>query len=168
MYKNSLNNEVLLTLRAKCTHLSDEYQSWYMEIQSNNYYLITKNGNKHQVFGAKNHDLDLIINLKSHIEFLIDIVLEIKAKIDQSQNLTKRTESINQILNLVYEQDKNSTPIPWISYFEGRDHVSGSSFIMTPNEDIEICGISIENQDFIAESRTRFPSLLQEIMMLST
>ena len=56
--------------------------------------------------------------------------------------------------------------MPWDSYFEGRDHVSGSSFLMTQNEDIEICGISIENQDFIAECRTVLPLLLQEVIHL--
>lgn len=33
-----------------------------------------------------------------------------------------------------------ATPGPWKSYIEGRDHTSGSSFIMTAGEDIELTG----------------------------
>ena len=34
-----------------------------------------------------------------------------------------------------------ATPGPWVSYVEGRDHESGSNFIMTGGEDIELTGL---------------------------
>ena len=57
---------------------------------------------------------------------------------------------------------------PWISYVEGRDQTSGSSFIMTGegsnrSEDIELAGATIADQDFIAHARQDIPFLLEEI-----
>ncbi|MBB4637833.1 hypothetical protein FHS01_003892 [Longimicrobium terrae] len=48
---------------------------------------------------------------------------------------------------------------PWASYIEGRDHWSGSDFIMTPGEDIEL-GATDEDQDFIAAARREVPRLV--------
>jgi hypothetical protein len=50
-----------------------------------------------------------------------------------------------------------ATPGPWKSFIEGRDHQSGSNFIMTGeedsrNEDIELTGASEADQDFIAHA----------------
>ncbi|RKZ53977.1 MAG: hypothetical protein DRR16_12745 [Candidatus Parabeggiatoa sp. nov. 3] len=61
-----------------------------------------------------------------------------------------------------------ATPGPWISYIEGRDHTSGSSFIMTGEgesrgEDIELSGATASDQDFIAHARQDIPRLLKEI-----
>jgi hypothetical protein len=50
---------------------------------------------------------------------------------------------------------------------EGRDHPSGSSFIMTQGEDIYLTGASFADQDFIAGSRQDIPRLLDEIERLS-
>lgn len=63
------------------------------------------------------------------------------------------------------------TPGPWVSHIEGRDHTSGSSFIMTGaggerGEDIELLGGSTADQDFIARARQDVPLLLDEIERL--
>lgn len=59
-----------------------------------------------------------------------------------------------------------ATPGPWKSYVEGRDHTSGSSFIMTTGEDIELSGATIADQDFIAHAREDVPRLLEEVQRL--
>ena len=59
-----------------------------------------------------------------------------------------------------------ATPGPWKSYVEGRDHDSGSSFIMTSGEDIELIRASVADQDFIAHARQDVPQLLAEIQRL--
>jgi hypothetical protein len=60
-----------------------------------------------------------------------------------------------------------ATPGPWRSYIEGRDHTSGSSFIMTGGtprgEDIELSGATPADQDFITHAREDVPLLLAEI-----
>ena len=60
---------------------------------------------------------------------------------------------------------------PWKSFVEGRDHTSGSSFIMTGEgdhrgEDIELTGATITDQDFIAAARQDVPRLIAEIRAL--
>ncbi|MDQ1816641.1 hypothetical protein RBA41_25395 [Massilia sp. CCM 9210] len=60
---------------------------------------------------------------------------------------------------------------PWRSYVEGRDHTSGSSFIMTgPEEmrgqDIELAGASVADQDFLAGARQDIPALVNEVRRL--
>lgn len=64
-----------------------------------------------------------------------------------------------------------ASPGPWVSYVEGRDHESGSNFIMSGPEgnrgpDIELSGASIADQDFIANARQDIPDLLMEIHRL--
>jgi hypothetical protein len=54
---------------------------------------------------------------------------------------------------------------------EGRDHTSGSSFIMTGpqgsrGEDIELTGATDEDHDFIAEARQDVPRLIAEVRRL--
>jgi len=63
---------------------------------------------------------------------------------------------------------KAATCAPWVSYVEGRDHASGSNFIMTGEgenrgDDIELTGATIADQDFIAHARQDIPLLLNEI-----
>ena len=60
---------------------------------------------------------------------------------------------------------------PWVSYVEGRDHTSGSSFIMkgegeNRGDDIELSDATTEDQDFIAHARQDVPRLLDEIRRL--
>lgn len=59
---------------------------------------------------------------------------------------------------------------PWISMIEGRDHTSGSSFIMTGPEgdrgpDIDLI-VSASDQDFIAHARQDVPRLVEEVFRL--
>ena len=61
---------------------------------------------------------------------------------------------------------QGATAGPWTSYVEGRDHESGSSFIMTSGEDIELAGATIADQDFIAHARQDVPRLLEEVQRL--
>jgi hypothetical protein len=49
---------------------------------------------------------------------------------------------------------------------EGREHQSGSSFIRTVKEDIELSGATAEDFDFIANARQDVPRLLKEVMAL--
>ncbi len=60
-----------------------------------------------------------------------------------------------------------TTPGPWKSYIEGRDHESGSDFIMTKSNDIELIGaITSADQDFIANCKQDIPRLVDEIRRL--
>lgn len=64
-----------------------------------------------------------------------------------------------------------ATPGPWAPFIEGRDHTSGSSFIMTgpkeaPGEDIELTGATPDDLDFIANARQDVPRLIAEVRRL--
>jgi hypothetical protein len=62
-----------------------------------------------------------------------------------------------------------ATPAPWQSFIEGRDHTSGSNFIMTNSgkgEDIEMLGATAADQDFVAAAREDIPFLLAEVRRL--
>lgn len=59
-----------------------------------------------------------------------------------------------------------ATPGPWKSFVEGRDHTSGSSFIQTDGEDIDLPGASVADQDFIAHARQDVPRLVAEVRRL--
>jgi hypothetical protein len=61
-----------------------------------------------------------------------------------------------------------ASPAPWKPRVEGRDHESGSSFVMVGEgpdrrEDIELCGASVADYDFIAHARNDVPLLLEEV-----
>jgi hypothetical protein len=76
-------------------------------------------------------------------------------------------------LKNIFEICNNATKAPWESYVEGRDFTSGSSFIMTgENEnrdyDIEFLKIRPEDQDFIAMARNVIPQLIDEIKKLKS
>lgn len=73
------------------------------------------------------------------------------------------TES--QLKEIELRCDK-ATEGPWISFVEGRDHTSGSSFIRTIRDDIELIGATVEDQDFIANARQDIPILIREIYKL--
>jgi hypothetical protein len=59
---------------------------------------------------------------------------------------------------------------PWKAFIEGRDHESGSDFIMTGEEEqkgeIEMIGATIADYDFIAHARQDIPRLINEIREL--
>ncbi len=59
----------------------------------------------------------------------------------------------------------------WKAYIEGRNHESGSNFIMTGlgdnrGNDIELIGATIEDYDFIANAKQDIPKLINEIREL--
>ena len=55
---------------------------------------------------------------------------------------------------------------PWKAFIEGRDHESGSSFIQTSGNDIELTGASEADYDFIANARQYVPRLIDEVRAL--
>ncbi len=59
-----------------------------------------------------------------------------------------------------------ATPGPWVSYVEGREEMSGSSFIMTGGEDFYVAGCKMEDQDFVASARQDIPRLVAEVRRL--
>ncbi|ENX58121.1 MULTISPECIES: hypothetical protein [Acinetobacter] len=73
-------------------------------------------------------------------------------------------ENLEQIL----DDCSKTTEGPWFSYVEGRDHESGSNFIMTGGDDIELKGATIADQDFIANAKQDIPKLISEIFRLRT
>lgn len=81
--------------------------------------------------------------------------------------MTLTKDDIEQIR----ERCNAATPGPWVSFVEGRDHTSGSNFIMTGEglnrgNDIELSGATTADQDFIAHARQDIPRLLAEIARL--
>ena len=69
-------------------------------------------------------------------------------------------------INDIKERCDKTTPGPWKSFIEGRDHTSGSSFIRTSGDDIELSGATTNDQDFIAAARQDVPALIEEIIRL--
>jgi hypothetical protein len=69
-----------------------------------------------------------------------------------------------------------TTPGPWKSYFEGRDHTGGDSFIQTLTQDIYISaedyaggkGHFCADQDFIANAKQDIPRLIAEVERLQS
>jgi hypothetical protein len=59
-----------------------------------------------------------------------------------------------------------TTAGPWTSWVEGRDHLGGSHFIMTSDQDIELLGATVADQDFIAHAHQDVPRLLNEVQHL--
>lgn len=76
-----------------------------------------------------------------------------------------------QSLQAMKRRCAEARPGPWRSFVEGRDHTSGSSFIMVGEPenrgaDIELSGATPEDQDFIAHARQDVPILIEEIERL--
>lgn len=74
-------------------------------------------------------------------------------------------------LDEILRRCEAAAPVPWVSYVEGRDHTSGSSFIMTGppedrGEDMEFSGVLPADQDFIAHARQDVPRLVEEVRRL--
>ena len=74
-------------------------------------------------------------------------------------------------LNEIQARCEAASPGPWKAFIEGRDHESGSSFIMTGEgasrgKDIEMSGATPADYDFIAHARQDVPQLLAEIARL--
>ena len=73
------------------------------------------------------------------------------------------TELTDDDLTAIKARVEAATPGPWTSFIEGRDHTSGSSFIRTRGEDIELTGATAADQDFIAHARQDVPRLMAEV-----
>lgn len=78
-------------------------------------------------------------------------------------------EELNEIENRIKYTQKG----PWKAFIEGRDHESGSDFIMTgfgtENENnIELSGARKDDYDFIANARQDIPKLVAEIRELKS
>ena len=71
-----------------------------------------------------------------------------------------------EVLNEIELRCSKTQKGPWKAYIEGRDHESGSDFIMTGGEDIELMGATVEDHDFIAQAKQDIPMLIQEIRRL--
>jgi hypothetical protein len=69
-------------------------------------------------------------------------------------------------LAAIQERCNAATPGPWKAYIEDRDHESGSCFIQTDRNDIELSGASKDDYDFIAHARQDIPRLLNEVRRL--
>jgi hypothetical protein len=76
------------------------------------------------------------------------------------------TPLTDEELDQIQLRADRATKGPWKSYIEGRDEMSGSSFIMTEREDIYLTGATDQDQDLIASTRTDIPKLIQEIRRL--
>lgn len=66
-------------------------------------------------------------------------------------------------LEAIQKRCDASTPGPWVSHIEGRDHVGGDSVIVTGGEDIYLTGATSADQDFIAHAKQDIPLLIEEI-----
>jgi hypothetical protein len=87
-----------------------------------------------------------------------------------STNMTDSSVTDDELRAIKARADA-ATPGPWRSMVEGRDHTSGSSFIMTGEgaargDDIELSGATVADQDFIARARQDVPRLVAEIERL--
>lgn len=80
--------------------------------------------------------------------------------------MTKSEHMTDQELDRIQELCDAATPGPWVSFVEGRDHESGSSFIRTAGPDIELSGASEADQDFVASARQDVVLLVAEVRQL--
>ncbi len=76
------------------------------------------------------------------------------------------TRLANVDLEEIEMRCNRATSGPWKSYVEGREEMSGSSFIMTGAEDIYLTGATVADQDFIAHARQDIPQLIEEVRRL--
>lgn len=77
----------------------------------------------------------------------------------------------NEQIEEIYKRWNASQKGEWKAYIEGRDHTSGSSFIMTGigeerGEDIEMYGATSADYDFIANAKQDVPRLIEEVKRL--
>ena len=115
-----------------------------------------------ELSGATPDDQDFIAHARQDVPRLL-------SELELSTSTEKRMTP-EEIAEIQARCDRAS-PGPWKSMIEGRDHTSGSSFVMTgpPNErgeDIELSGATADDQDFIAHARQDVPRLLEEVMRL--
>lgn len=88
-------------------------------------------------------------------------------QIGSSVGMTMKEVLVDEAyLSEVERRVKAATTGPWISFIEGRDNVSGSSFIRTASDDLELSGATDADQDFIAHARQDVALLLAEVRRL--
>jgi hypothetical protein len=104
-----------------------------------------------------------------------DIEIDLKTEKKGQTMLWSKIDS--DIVDMKHRLLKTSVA-PWVSFIEGRDCESGSSFIMTGipkgdniwnekrGEDIELSGATNADLDFIAHARQDIPMLIAEIERL--
>jgi hypothetical protein len=102
----------------------------------------------------------------THEHFAPGFTLAVSNQVDEF-DMSKDDQILSDAeLEAIRQRCEQATPGPWKSFVEGRDHSSGSSFIMTRGEDIELSGATSADQDFIAHARQDIPRLLAEIHRL--
>ena len=69
-------------------------------------------------------------------------------------------------LDEIRERCDSATAGPWQAWVEGRDQTSGSSFVQTGGDDIEMLGATMADYEFIANAKQDIPRLLAEIERL--
>ena len=75
-------------------------------------------------------------------------------------------------LNKIEERLNKAQKGIWKAYIEGKDHTSGSSFIMTGigserGNDIELFGATEADYDFIANAKQDIPKLIAELRKIA-
>lgn len=118
--------------------------------------------------------------LEAFADFLSDMGREMEAEEQRAKakelegpapptpevEMAAEEEISNGDLERIEQLCRAATPPPWRSFVEGRDHESGSDFIQTPGDDIELSGASRADQDFIASARQDVPRLVAEVRRL--
>ncbi|MCB9528623.1 MAG: hypothetical protein R3F65_16145 [bacterium] len=69
-------------------------------------------------------------------------------------------------LDAIERRCEAATAGPWVAWVEGRDHTSGSDFVQTAEQDIEMIGATPADHDFIAHAREDVPRLVAEVRRL--
>ena len=72
----------------------------------------------------------------------------------------------NQELKDIKNRLENTSKGTWQAFVEDRDFESGSSFIKTEGDDIELIGATEADYDFIAHAKEDISKLLDEIERL--
>lgn len=80
--------------------------------------------------------------------------------------MTTQARLSREDLQQIQDVADAATKGPWRAFVEGRDHESGSSFIRTAGEDIELSGATEHDYVFIACAREIVPRLLDEVRAL--
>jgi len=86
--------------------------------------------------------------------------------IDDEAGKTNQGALSDEEMAKIRSRSDAATPGPWREYIEDRDSFSGSDFIMTEGNDLNIIGASSADYEFIAHARQDIPKLLAEIERL--
>jgi hypothetical protein len=75
-------------------------------------------------------------------------------------------EITRQELEAISARCEVTTPGPWKASLEGRDHVAGSSCVVTAGEPFDLTGATDQDIEFIAHAKQDIPRLVHELMRL--